>query len=132
MAAHSREIPAQIQIIFNKEAVVKDSEGRTVFHVEAIVCADTFNGGSQKPVCQAEGKSSIQFDYYPLSSGVIIDNWQLVGGVIMGIIVIIITFLCFRHFGCFQKVRYYKDKDDYDENEEMEMGDAEMDEVELR
>ena len=30
------------------------------------------------------------------------------------------------------QVRYYKDKDDYDENEEMEMGDAEMDEVELR
>ena len=38
---------------------MKDSEGRTVFHVEAIVCADTFNGGSQKPVCQPEGKVNV-------------------------------------------------------------------------
>jgi hypothetical protein len=133
---------ASVQMNFNKTAVVKDKEGRTVFSVKAIVCADTSEDGVKQIVCNQEGKSTVQFDYYPLSiSGVIVDNWELVGGAIIGIIVIIITFLIFWRCNCFQKVRIY-DNAMRDEEEEEEEGDmavpedgpehVEMEDVELR
>merc|ERR1712130_827403 len=72
---------ASVPMMFNKKAVTEDKEGRTVFFVKAIFCADTSDDGTKKIVCSQEGKSSVQFDYYPLSiSGVIVDNWELVGG----------------------------------------------------
>ena len=36
--------------------VVEDKEGRTVFSVKAIVCADTSDDGAKKIVCNQEGK----------------------------------------------------------------------------
>merc|ERR1719397_427840 len=126
-----------VKLMFNKTAVVNDKEGRTEFSVKAIFCADTSNDGTKTIVCHQEGKSTVQFNYYPLSiSGVILDNWELVGGAIIGIIVIIITFLIFWKCNCFQKVRVFKpDEDDY----EVELDDnlrkaenLEMEDVELR
>jgi len=129
---------ASVQMMFNKKAVTEDKEGRTVFFVKAIFCADTSDDGTKKIVCNKEGKSSVQFDYYPLSiSGVIVDNWELVGGAIIGIIVIIITFLIFWRCNCFQKVRIYDnamnaecEEDDLANPEAPEH--LEMEDVELR
>jgi len=128
---------ARIQMNFNKTAVVADKEGRTVFSVKAIVCADTSDDATKTIVCHQEGKSTVKFDYYPLSiSGVIVDNWELVGGAIIGIIVIIITFLIFWRCNCFQKVRYYDNLLEGDEEEEggeqLEMGESEKTGVEMR
>merc|ERR1719264_1278940 len=129
-----------VKLMFNKTAVVKDKEGRTVFSVKAIVCADTSDDGTKTIVCNQEGKSTVQFDYYPLSiSGVIVDNWELVGGAIIGIIVIIITFLIFWRCNCFQKVRIYNNAMNDDREEEEGDGPPpegpehlEMEDVELR
>jgi len=133
----SRET-ASVKMKFNKTAVVSDAKGRTVFSVKTIFCADTSNDGTKTIVCHQEGKSTVQFNYYPLSiSGVILDNWELVGGAIIGIIVIIITFLIFWKCNCFQKVRVFKhEEDDYNGGElddDLRKGaDLEMEDVELR
>merc|ERR1712210_284377 len=122
MAAKESNI-GSVKLMFNKTAVVHDKEGRTVFSVKAIVCADTSDDGTKTIVCNQEGKSTVQFDYYPLSiSGVIVDNWELVGGAIIGIIVIIITFLIFWRCNYFQKVRIY----DNAMNAEVEEDEIEM------
>jgi len=139
MAAKESNV-GSVHMMFNKTAVVNDKEGRTVFSVKAIVCADTSDDGTKTIVCNQEGKSTVQFDYYPLSiSGVIVDNWELVGGAIIGIIVIIITFLIFWRCNCFQKVRIYNNAMNDDGEEEEGDGPPpegpehlEMEDVELR
>jgi len=60
-----------------------------------------------------------------------------VGGAIIGIIVIIITFLIFWRCNCFQKVRYYDNlplegDEGEEEGEQLEMGESEKPQVELR
>merc|ERR1712013_902926 len=62
-------------------------------------------------------------------------TWELVGGAVIGIIVIIITFIIFWKCNCFQKVRYYDKKFEEEEemfDDEMNLDGCEMDEVELR
>ena len=39
--------------------MVKDKEGRTVFSVKAIVCADTSDDGTKTIVCNQEGKVTL-------------------------------------------------------------------------
>ena len=43
-------------IIRTTAQVVEDKEGRTVFSVKAIVCADTSEDGAKTIVCHQEGK----------------------------------------------------------------------------
>jgi len=131
-----RTVNAEIKMSFNKTAVENDKEGRTVFSVSPIVCGQTSEDGVTKIACDKYGKGTVEFDYYPLDLGaIILNNWELVGGAVIGIIVIIITFIIFWKCNCFQKVRYYDKKfEEEDEmfDDEMDLDGCEMDEVELR
>jgi len=131
-----RTVNAEIKMSFNKTAVENDKEGRTVFSVSPIVCGQTSEDGVTKIACDKYGKGTVEFDYYPLDLGaIILNNWELVGGAVIGIIVIIITFIIFWKCNCFQKVRYYDKKFEEEEemfDDEMDLDGCEMDEVELR
>jgi len=117
-----------VSLNFQKN-VAKTLEKKTRFLVVTQVCTKDAQGSVK---CPEEGKSKTRFVYNSQSIGdIIIDNWKYVLAATVSLIVIFLTFACFKRFRIFEKVRIFKPDDDMDEGVDGDRA-KEGDEMELK